>query len=284
MFRRPYTLDELRFAYSYHLYVRWHTHRWQPFPALGALTTSTLQRLVERHGIRVLSTQSDSRELVTVISLRPTDATSTAVSKVKGAVSKWLRERTGSDARSLLGQGYFACTSGHSTREKVEAYLGTQSTHHGYSQRTVVPAFERQFRCSETEMSRLQTQHARTLLRFHVVLSTMGRKGVFGRESAPRIAAQWQNLGITEKHFLEKVSFVPDHVHLALRLHPTLKPAEVILQLLNSAEVLMHRELPEHLIQSGTTRLWQPGAYLGAYGEVTSGAIKSYISRWRGRA
>jgi len=111
----------------------------------------------------------------------------------------------------------------------------------------------------------------------------MGRKDVFGSESGPRVASEWQTLGKTKRFFLEKVSFVPDHVHLAVRLHPAVKPTEAVLELLNAAEILMHREFPEHLIQAGGTRLWQPGAYVGAYGDVTSGTVKNYIAHWRSR-
>jgi len=283
MFRQPYTLDEVHFAYAYHLYIRCHTYRWQPAQPLATLTKPILQQLVERHNIHVLSTRSDSRELVAITSLRPSDSASAAVSKTKGSVSKWLREQSGSHSPKLLGDGYFACTSGNSNREKVEAYLGTQSTHHGYDQRAIPPVFGQRYRCPDTAEVRLQPKHARALLRFHIVFATMGRKGVFGRESGPRIAASWQALGETQGFLLEKVSFVPDHVHLALRLHPTAKPAEVVLGLLNDAEVLMHREFPEHLIQAGGSRLWQPSAYMGAYGNVTSATVKKYISHWRGR-
>jgi len=283
MFRQPYTLEELHFAYAYHLYVRWHTHRWQPSPAIPLLTQPVLQSLLDRHGIRVLNVQTDPRELVTVASLKLTDSAAAAVSKIKGTVSKWLREQTASEAPKLLGEGYFACTSGNSTRDKVEAYLSKQGTHHGYAQRTIAPVYEQQFDCADAVDDRLQPRHARAVLRFHVVLASMHRKGVFGRESGPRIAETWQSLGAEEKFFVEKVSFVPDHVHVAVRLHPSVKPAALVVELLNSAEALMHREFPEHLIAMGAERLWQPSAYVGAYGDVTSGVVKKYIENWRGR-
>ena len=283
MFRQPYTLDELRFAYAYNLYTRWHTHRWQPSPALPSLKAPTLHELAERHDIRVISAQADARELVAVTSLRPTDSASAAISKIKGSTSKWLREQTDSDAPKLLGEGYFACTTGNSAGDKVEAYLSKQGTHHGYVQRTIPPIFEQTFPCAESAEARLQPKHARAILRFHIVLATMGRKGVFGQESGAGIAAEWQTLGEAGKFFIEKVSFVPDHVHMSIRMHPSVKPAEVIVELLNRAEILMHQAFPEHLIQAGIDRLWQTSAYLGAYGDVTKGVVKRYIASWRGR-
>ena len=45
---------------------------------------------------------------------------------------------------------------------------------------------------------------------------------------------------------LVKVSFVPDHVHLALKMHPSVAPAEVVTTLMNSAQELVWRDF-DHL-------------------------------------
>ena len=283
MWRQDYTTDELKFAYSYRVYARWHTHCWRPTDALTSLTRNQFRHLVSRHNIRVLDLKTDTREIVVAASLRPHDTVSAAVSKIKGPLSKWLGQRTDPGTHKHLGDGYFACTHGDTTRQKVMAYLSKQGHHHGYTDRVNPPIFEQTFRAASDTESLLQPKHARAMLRYHLVFATWRRKGVFGTANGEAIAAVWSRLGSANKFLLEKVSFVPDHVHLAVRFHPTVQPAELIPRLLNCAEVLMHTEFPEDLIRGGVHRLWQPSAYLGAYGDVNSKRIRAYIDAWRGR-
>ena len=79
---------------------------------------------------------------------------------------------------------------------------------------------------------------------------------------------------------LVKISFVPDHVHLALRVHPSTSPAELIVQLMNSAQDFMFQRYCEDVIRAGVERLWQPSAYLGSYGDLESAKIAAYIKSW----
>ena len=47
-----------------------------------------------------------------------------------------------------------------------------------------------------------------------------------------------------------KVSFVPDHVHLAIRLHPTVSPAQVVAALMNAAQDIVQ----DLLVREGLER------------------------------
>lgn len=282
MWRQDYTAAELKFAYCYRVYARWHTHRWRSTDALARLTRRELHRLVSRHRIRILDLNSDPREIVITASLRPQDTVSAAMSKIKGPLSKWLGRHAAPDTPKHLGDGYFASTHGDTTRRKVMAYLSKQGDHHGWTGRVNPPIFEQTFDDAGTGDGVLQPRHARALLRYHFVFATWFRKGVFGTANGEAIAAEWSRLGVEQRFMLEKVSFVPDHVHLAVRLHPSVQPAELIAGLLNAAEVLMHRQFPGDLIHAGVHRLWQPSAYLGSFGNVDSQRVKAYIAEWRG--
>jgi len=66
---------------------------------------------------------------------------------------------------------------------------------------------------------------------------------------------------------LIKVSFVPDHAHIALRAHP---------ELMNSAQ----EEIRGALIPARVERLWQPSLYIGSYGDLASPQIRKYIEQW----
>ena len=79
---------------------------------------------------------------------------------------------------------------------------------------------------------------------------------------------------------IDKVSFVPDHVHIALSVHPKLSPSEAILKLMNGSQELMWDRFSNAVVKSAVERLWQPGAYVGSFGELSGKAIKAYMHRW----
>ncbi len=82
---------------------------------------------------------------------------------------------------------------------------------------------------------------------------------------------------------MRKVSFLPDHAHVAVRLHPATAPGVVAVELMNAAQEVMNREFPEHLIGAGVRRVWQPGAYIGSYGELRAIEMGRYVREWTER-
>ena len=105
------------------------------------------------------------------------------------------------------------------------------------------------------------------------------------RLDQPTLDALLQPYGI---HVLEatvnKTDFVPDHVHLAVRFHPSVSPAAIVVALINAAEERLWSNFPEAAIRAGVQRLWQPSAYLGTFGELQSAKIPAYLRRWKRQA
>src|SRR5262249_13309572 len=158
-----------------------------------------------------------------------------------GHTSKWLRAALGlPQPANLLSKGYFACTAGKSERDAVERYLEQQGEHHGYAGRAQAPVYVRTF--PDTDEACVRADHAVTLLRFHLVLGTWRRRGVFAQPEAQAVTETWQALGHAERFTLLKVSFVPDHVHVAVRTHPAVAPGALGVRLMNvSQEVIWAR-------------------------------------------
>ena len=281
MHRNPYTPESLKFAYSIHSYLRWSTHRRKSVPELKSLDKDLIKNLLEPYGIHLLEFSADDKNCLALVSLKPTDTVSVAASKLKGRVSKFLR--TNYDLREkarLFSRGYFAATSGKSKRSQVNRYLSKQSGYHGYADRAIPPVFQREFPEMGTDDSRLNPEHAVTCLRYHIVIATTARKGIFGSESGPAVTWSWQEAEQANRFKLIKVSFLPDHVHLAIRSHPTVAPARIVSELMNLAEEVMWERHSEHVIQAGVDRLFTPSAYVGGYGDLNSRALKRYLNRW----
>jgi len=108
-------------------------------------------------------------------------------------------------------------------------------------------------------------------------MSTAGRRGILGSQEGRRIAAEWRGLQLASRIALVKVSFVPDHVHVAFRAHPASSPADIACALMNSAQ----EAISGSLIAARLERLWQPSAYLGSYGDLASPQIRKYLEHWK---
>jgi REP element-mobilizing transposase RayT len=269
----PYTREECRFAYCYHVYLRWATHRRRPYPALAQLSYAVARELAQEYGITLLEWEATEKEVGTLVSLSPGEPVSACASKLKGRTSKWLRQQLGLEQpENLLSKGYFACTTGKSDRDTIERYLDQQGQHHGYANRVVPPKYVASFADSDAE--HVCAAHACTLLRLQLVLGTWGRHSVFAQAEAKAVTEAWRALEAEERFTLLKVSFVPDHVHLAVRTHPAIAPASLVVRLLNVAQEVIWTRFTSAAIQASIPRLWQPGAYIGSFGELTTASVQ----------
>jgi REP element-mobilizing transposase RayT len=281
MLLKPYQPTEISYAWCYRVYFRWQTHRLSPQPRLRELTCNALNELLSPYDIHLLELTTDNIDMRLLASLQPSESVSTAASKIKGRLSHTLNDiRHFKEPQKLLARGYFASTAGPSTASAVEKYLEKQGDHHGYSDRARPPVFVRTFEMNPEAKGRLQTDHASTLIRFHIVMSTWHRHGVFVASSAELVSDQWHSIQTEGRFFIEKVSFVPDHVHVAVRLHPTVAPAEVVVSMMNAAQQLMWDQCSESVIRADVDRLWQPSAYIGSYGDLTSNAVSAYVRKF----
>jgi REP element-mobilizing transposase RayT len=61
---------------------------------------------------------------------------------------------------------------------------------------------------------------------------------------------RWRETGRQGKFVLWKGSFVPEYVHLPIRVQPAVSSAEVAWFLMNSAQELMFESFPDLLIQA----------------------------------
>ena len=273
-----YQPHEIHFAFCYRVYFSWRTHRGLPLSPLTKLQRRTLDALLEPYNIRVLECVTNTIELKCVVSLRPIETISACASKLKGRVSKWLREELHlTEPQSLLSKGYFAYTTGKSRSKVIERYLSSQAKHHGYSHRILPPIFVEQYRLSSKDDLRISPTHAMVIAKFHLVFSTSGRKGVFGSSQGKRIARAWMKIQSELQFALLKVSFVPDHVHVALQSHPAVSPATIAAALMNTSQEVVQNEL----IQSGLSRLWMNSAYIGSYGDLANAQIRKYMEKWK---
>lgn len=278
---REFSVDELEFAFCYHLYIRWHTYHRNPLPATDFKDTSALKTRLEEMDVHLLDIKTHgATDIGALLSLRPSASASVAASKIKGQCSKWMREQFDYERTILFGRGYFAATCGKTNEKVLMKYLGNQKEHHDYAGTGPSPAYAERYKLTEEQNNRLETNHARARLHFHLTLATERRQGFFGRRQAEAMTAKIRQMEADHGFGLLKISFVPDHVHLAVRLHPTTVPAELVTTLMNGMQDLAAEEFQEQVGEKALNRLWQPGAYVGSFGDLSSAAIKKYMANW----
>ncbi|MDP1545645.1 MAG: IS200/IS605 family transposase [Anaerolineales bacterium] len=278
-----FSADELAFAWCNRIYFAFHTHRRKPIQCLQQLDKESLEELLDPYGIHLLEFNNTEIESRALVSLTVSDSASSAASKIKGRLSKWISNNYGGapeEKHQWLGRGYFATTTGKSAAEEVAAYLERQGEHHGYGSVPQSPVYIRTYDRHDANDRLLATDHAVTRLQYHLVLATEWRRGVFSKESAAMVAERWRAMQTEIKAVIRKVSILPDHVHLAVDLHPTVLPASVAVALMNAAQALMIEKFDMALIRARVNRLWQASAYVGSFGDLRSAAIASYIKRW----
>jgi REP element-mobilizing transposase RayT len=278
MYLEPYSLDELNFAFRCYVYFRWHTYRRCTMPALKQLSASALGAIHPE--IQVLEFNTSEDEIALLAGLEPLETVSSAASKLKGATSKLLRNLMTENSGSRLGGGYFAATTGSIDWEQLNQYLDCQAEHHGYDRSAQPPIWVQSWDVTDSDLDLLQPIHARVLLRWHIVLSTWNRVGVFDGEAARAICEDWAQKSADWKVRFQKVSMVPDHVHVAVWTHATVAPGRLIVDMLNSSQTLMSEHYPRLLIEGGQPRLWKPGSFVGSFGDITKGRVRSYLRSW----
>ena len=284
MYCEPYEAARLRLAYCHRVQFRFQTHCRLPQPCLDGLRGDDFQATLAAYGIHLLDVGSDEVDLLCQVSLRPEECVAACASKFKGRLSKWLRTMQGLDLPAKrLATGYLACTVGDPTSKEIMGYIERQGSHHGYSERPRPPVFVAEYPMPPGDAVRLDAAHNVSLLRYHLVLGTTHRRGVFTQTEAAEVVAAWRGMQAAEQFALLKVSFVPDHVHAAVRVHPSVAPLALVVRLMNVAQTVMFERFPEVVIRYSANRLWESGAYVGSFGELSSRAVRAAIEEWRGR-
>jgi len=124
----------------------------------------------------------------------------------------------------------------------------------------------------------LAAAHSSFDLNLHLVLVTERRASVFGSRSGEALCEYWLHVAEKRGFAIDQVSFLPDHVHLLLRMPPKLAVQECTLSLMNNAQHFIGRHLPDALIQAKVDQLWRPSAFAATRGKMTTALLKQFLS------
>jgi len=128
-------------------------------------------------------------------------------------------------------------------------------------------------------MPPLSAAHAVFDLTHHLVFATRHRVGVFDSVAGESLKKYWVQVAAKHGFAIVQISFVPDHVHLIVKVKAKMSIEDCALALINSGQYFVGRHFPNRLVQAGIAELWQPSAYAGTCGRMTTAMVKSFLNR-----
>lgn len=267
----PFT--SLAWAFQLHYYLCFRTYRRRPsFMSRGTQLKEVINEICERHDYHLLECHANINHFRSLVSLRPSQTISTVVQTLKTNSSRECRRRF-DVPKPVWARGYLARSSGRMRIGAVRHYLEQQSRHHGYDLRALPPVY----RYRATEPVQLSAAHSSFELHHHVVLSTYRRKGIFNSHLGKSLTEYWLTVASKRGFAIDQVSVVPDHVHLIVRIVPSMSIEECTLLLMNNGQHFVAKNYPRLLVQVGVNQLWEASAYAGTCGEVTTAMVKAWL-------
>jgi putative transposase len=266
----PYTT--LTWAYQLHYYLCFRTHRRKQVftsPAVEKRLADLLAEIATNHDYHLLECRSYSSQLRCLLSLRPSHAVAKVVQVLKCNSARELPFSI-----PLWARGYAARSTGRVRTSAVRAYLEKQATHHGYANRVLPPIYK--YRAQTPVI--LSADHACFDLSHHLVLSTKHRKGVFTSTVGAALTDYWLRVAWKRNFAIDQISIVPDHLHMIVRIVPKASIEEVTLLLMNNGQYFIAKRYPQLMMMSDMDQLWNPSAYVGTCGDLTTGLIKKWLS------
>ncbi len=253
----------LSWAYQLHYYLCFRTRSRNAL--MSPKLIDTLNEICDRHNYNVLRLKTYPDHLRCLLCLQPTQKISKVISTLKA---------NSSPEPDFWQRGYLARSVGNVRIATVKEYIEQQSTHHGYNSRLLPPVFS--YRADQPLT--LTAQHASFELNHHLAFATRYRVGVFDSRLGEMLSRYWLTVASKRGFAIDRISVVPDHIHLLVRTIPRMSIEECALSLLNNGQYFVSKHEPKAIVRAGIDGLWQPSAYAGTTGKVTTALLKEFLS------
>jgi REP element-mobilizing transposase RayT len=241
-------LNTISWAYQLHYYLCFRTRRCRSVfvrPEHLEAIDAALREICDRHDYHLLQSKVYPDHLRCLVSLRPAQAISKVIQTIKANSARIFDEQF-SVAPPLWGRGFLARSVGRVQLTVAKQYIGGQAEHHGYDKRQLPPVSR--YKAWESVAS--SAQHCSFDLN-HLVFATRYRRGVFDSGLGDGLSQYWTGVASARGFAVDRVTIVPDHAHLLVRISPKMSIEECCLSLLNNGQHFVGQGAPEALVQAG---------------------------------
>ncbi|HEV7397361.1 MAG TPA: IS200/IS605 family transposase [Pyrinomonadaceae bacterium] len=262
-------------AYQLHYYQGFRTYLRKPFFSSSEeheLVRTVLDGVCLRENYHLLETSIEKNHLRLLLSLKPDQRVSRAVQMIKGNIS---REYGLIHANHRLwAKGYFAQSSGKVNLEAARRYIENQASHHGYQGDWCKGL---KFRNENFASPAFNISHSLAILDYHLVLVTDKRVPIFDEAIAPRFFEYVMKIGVKHQFVVDRMTLLPDHLHLLIQAIPNVSVEECVLALMNNTQQWMTKHYVGVLKETGGWNVWQPSFYAGTVGDHTTAQVKRFL-------
>ena len=159
--------------------------------------------------------------------------------------------------------------------ETVRAYVDNQIPHHGYRGAWTEGLL---FKNPDFKSPAFTLAHCLTILQYHLVLVTDFRIPIFDEVIAPRLCQYILAVGHKRGFAVERISVLPDHIHLVIEAVPSLTMDECAISLANNTRHWLEKNYWGVLKQTEAWNVWRPSYYVGTTGEYTTAQVRKFLS------
>jgi REP element-mobilizing transposase RayT len=216
----------------------------------------------ERDGIRLLKSRIADNQLQATFSTRPHVSPVFLAARVKGRLLHAYRT---AGIPIQFKRKLAVRSMGETTRTAVERYVRDQLVNADLADPRYLDRMrlhhhqDPDVRLEEPQ----ESDSGRYWYNLHLVWVTADRLRMGGGETPETIREMCLQTARKRRSAIAELSVMPDHVHMAVRVHPEVSPEEMALAVMNNAAWGL-----------GQFRFWQNGYYAGTFGEYTMRAVR----------
>jgi putative transposase len=277
-------------AYQLHYHLWSQTRRNHPiFTGDVAITLENAARAVCNHAdYHLLGHQWQPTRLELLLSLKPTDAISQVVARIKANVAA-LMFAEHPELENLIGRrnlwaaSYKVESVGKAATAAIKAYVDSQRAHHTITQQAPRKLSLYSAPDKQSYLSFRRAKHAVHLLNFHLVFSIKNGYRALDEAAAQYLLSLWLQICEVKEYTLLTLDILEDHTHAVIGLPPSISPQAAAETLMNNTSYLTLNRFPNLAEQFPGGQLWTPGFFVRSIGNRTTAQVKSYFASnpWR---
>ena len=119
--------------------------------------------------------------------------------------------------------------------------------------------------------------HTTHRCKYHLVWCPKYRKRVLRGELAARLHTLFNQCADVNGWFIEELAVQPDHIHMLVRLKPSVSVSDAVNLLKGGSSRIVRQEFPELEEFLWGDSLWADGYFVETIGQVNEEIIRAYI-------
>jgi putative transposase len=275
----PFHSNNTSFAYQIRFHFGFNTHGRQSVFCAAAdlkIIRNLCGEVCTQSNIHLLELEAEINSIRLLVSLMPDAAPARTVQTLKANLSRrWnLQQAT----RLRWSRGYFFRSVGDVTADTVSNYIASQRQRHGDQVRLLCEFNHPQTKSILTDRSYNQCvgQYAA-----HIVFCPVHHMPALDTGLAKPLLAIIQSIAAKRGFELVRLAILEDHVHALVAPPPTMSPSFVAFALMNNTSHWLRRTNPGLFSVWDVPGVWNPSAYIGTVGDVTSQHVRNSLRQIR---